>query len=64
MFDITALSKALFATHQVELDPGDKVEFVHNYAGHHIVDVIVTDVYTGKSYIFPCFDTRTGVFPY
>lgn len=64
MFDITMLSRALLATHQVELDPGDKVEFVHNYAGHHIVDVIVTDVYTGKSYAFLCFDTNTGVFPY
>lgn len=64
MSDITALSKALFTTYQVELDPGDKVEFIHNYAGHHIVDVVVTDVYTGDSYIFPCFDTNTGVFPY
>lgn len=64
MFDITALSKALFATHQVELDPGDKVEFIHNYAGRHIVDVVVTDVYTGKSYTFPCFNTNLGVFPY
>ena len=64
MSNITALSKALFATYQVELDPGDKVELVHNYAGHHIVDVVITDVYTGKSYAFPCFDTNTGVFPY
>ena len=64
MSDITALSEALFTTYQVELDPGDKVEFVHNYTGRHIVDVVVTDFYTGKSYTFPCFDTNTGVFPY
>lgn len=64
MFDIIALSEALFTTYQVELDPGDEVKFVHNHAGRHIVDVVITDVYTGKSYVFPCFDTNLGVFPY
>ena len=64
MFDTTALFKALLETHKVELDPGDKVELLHNYAGRHVVDVIVTDFYTGKSYTFPAFDTALGVFPY
>ena len=64
MFDFSTLCKALWETHQVELDPGDKIELQHNYCGHHIVDVVVTDVFTGKSYTFYCYDTATGVFPY
>lgn len=64
MPDMSALAKALMEIYQVEIDSKDTVVFEHNYCGYHIVDVTVTDWYTGKSYTFPCFDTNTGVFPY
>ena len=58
------LAKALWDTFQVELDPTDVVSFEHNYCEPTIVDVVVTDAYTGKVFTFECFDTRTGEFPY
>jgi hypothetical protein len=56
--------KALLETHKLELDPGDKVEILHNYADRSIVDIIVTDGCTGKRFTFNCFDTIKGTFPY
>ena len=61
---MSKLRKALMETHNVELEPTDIVEFQHNYCGHNIVDVVVTDTKTGKVHIFEMFDTRLGVFPY
>ena len=61
---MSKLAKALWDTHQVELDPTDVVSFEHNYCEPTIVDVVVKDTYTGKMFTFECFDTRKGVFPY
>jgi hypothetical protein len=58
------LKLALWETYQVELDPWDRVEFEHNYCEHTLVDVIVTDFHTRKQYVFECFDTAKGIFPY
>ena len=44
--------------------PMDRVEFEHNYCEYTLVDVVVTDFYTRKQYVFECFDTRLGIFPY
>ena len=57
------LREALLETHKVELDISDKVEFQHNYCEPTIVDVVVTDGYTGKQATFHCFDTFGGTFP-
>lgn len=58
------LRKALLETHKVELDIGDDVELQQNYCEPTIVDVVVTDHYTGKQFTFHCFDTFRGTFPY
>jgi hypothetical protein len=58
------LKLALLETHQVELDPEDKVEFEHNYCEDTLVDVVVTDCYTGKQFTFEWFDTAKGIFLY
>ena len=58
------LAMALLETYKVELEPMDRVEFEHNYCEYTLVDVIVTDFYTRQQYIFECFDTRLGIFPY
>lgn len=61
---MSKLAKALMKTHGVELEPTDAVSFEHNYCEPTIVDVVVTDAYTGKVFTFECFDTRRGKFPY
>ncbi len=61
---MSKLAKALWETHQVELDPTDVVRFEQNYCEPTIVDVVVEDTVTGGVVTFECFDTRAGVFPY
>jgi hypothetical protein len=58
------LAKALWETHQAELDPTDVVRLEQNYCCPSIVDVVVIDPIAGEEYIFPCFDTSKGTFPY
>lgn len=58
------LKKALFKTHGIELESGDTVDFQHNYADYAIVDVIVTDFYTGQQFTLYTYDSRKGIFPY
>ena len=58
------LQKALLDTHGVELDPGDQIEIVGGYCSPTIVDILVTDVYTGQVHVFECYDSARGVFPY
>ena len=61
---MTNLEKALKNTHNVELDPTDRVTFEHNYCENTMVDVVVTDTLTGYKCVFELFDTTTGCFPY
>lgn len=61
---MSKLEKALWETHQVELDPTDRVVLEQNYCDPTIVDVVVEDTITGGVVTFECFDTRTGTFPY
>lgn len=58
------LAKALLETHGVELDPTDVVRLEQNYCEPTIVDVVVKDAYTGKSFRFECYDISRGCFPY
>ena len=57
------LKQALKKTFEVELEGNEKVMFEHNYCGHHIVDVKVSDE-TGETYTFLAYDTLRGCFPY
>ena len=61
---MSKLEKALWETHQVELESTDVVRLRQNYCEPSIVDVEVEDTITGGVVTFECFDTRTGVFPY
>lgn len=56
---MTKLEKALKRTFDVELEEDDKVEFVHCYQNHMIVDVVVNN-----EYVFYAFDCQHGCFPY
>ena len=58
------LAKALWETHQVELEPTDVVRLEQNYCCPSIVDVVVIDPIAGEEYTFPCFDASKGTFPY
>jgi hypothetical protein len=58
------LKMALFKTHGIELESGDTVDIRYNYADYAIVDVIVTDFYSGQQFTFYAYDTRKGTFPY
>lgn len=61
---MSKLAKALWETHQVELEPTDVVRLEQNYCCPSIVDVVVIDPIAGEEYTFPCFDTSKGIFPY
>lgn len=61
---MSKLAKALWETHQVELEPTDVVRLEQNYCCPSIVDVMVIDTIAGEEYTFPCFDTSKGTFPY
>ena len=61
---MTKLQKAIWETHQVELEKTDIVELEQNYCDPAIVDVVVTDTLTGYKMRFECFDTRNNCFPY
>jgi hypothetical protein len=60
---MTALEKALFETHGVELDSTDVVRLEQNYCEPTIVDVIVIEA-SGKRWFFGGYDTTLGIFPY
>ncbi len=59
---MSKLAKALWETHQVELESTDRVVLEQNYCGPHIVDVVVTDTLVGKTYVFGLYDISTKVF--
>jgi hypothetical protein len=61
---MSKLAKALWETHQVELESTDRVVLEQNYCDPTIVDVVVTDTITGYRMVFECFDTSKGCFPY
>ena len=58
------LKTALFKTHGIELEPGDTVDLQHNYADSTIVDVTVTDFYSGQQFTFYAYNIKKGTFLY
>ena len=59
---MSKLAKALWETHEVELEPTDRVVLEQNYCGPNIVDVVVTDTLVGKTYVFGLYDTAAQAF--
>ena len=58
-----ALKKALWDSFQVEIEPGDTINLSSPYCDKTIVDVLVTDGYTGKVFIFEGYSMTRQAFP-
>ena len=56
------LKEALKESFMVEIETTDVIMFQHNYCENTIVDVVIIDSRTGKSYCFPLFNTELGFF--
>lgn len=59
---LNSVAKALWETHQVEVEPTDVIIIEQNYCEPTIVDVVVIDGLTGRKCRFEWFDVSGGYF--